>query len=413
MIKSLGKYQIMEILGRGSMGVVYKAVDPRIGKLAAIKTMNQRILKDPALQERFYREGAILGQLQHRNIINVYNVGVDGDICYIAMEYLEGISLDQLMRSEARLSPQRAVDLIRQVCEGVFAAHRQSVIHRDLKPANIYISNDDHVKVLDFGVASFQDSRLTNSGAMLGTINYMAPEQITGVKIDYRSDIFSIGVILYELLSGENPFLGRNISQTMVRLVNENPRTIPHLPERLQRVLNQALVKERDKRYRSCKLMAADLEQVLRKVNLPEEPYAFPQEDDGHAEMLRKMLEMRMETIRKHIKNEAFGQAEEHIRQLQRVGGDHGAIATLREELAHALEVQKQKKQFAVQLTLETLNKAAEHMARRHYVLAIELCDKVLKLNPRHQDAQQIRANALKKMEQFLDKAKNKEEVCF
>ncbi|CAM2008452.1 serine/threonine protein kinase [Acanthopleuribacter pedis] len=413
MIKTLGKYDIIEVLGRGSMGVVYKAIDPRIGKVAAVKTMNQRILKDPALQERFYREGAILGQLQHRNIINVYNVGVDGDICYIAMEYLEGISLEQLLKKEKRISPTRAVDLVRQVCEGVSAAHRQSIIHRDLKPANIYICDDDHVKVLDFGVASFQDSRLTNSGVMLGTINYMAPEQITGVKVDYRSDIFSVGVILYELLSGVNPFLGRNISQTMVRLVNENPLPIPGLPGPLQNVLNQALVKEREKRYRGSKLMGADLEQVLRKVNLPDEPYQLPRENDGHAEMVRKMLEMRIETIRRHIKAEDFDLAEEHIRQLKRVEGESEAVVGLRAELAQALEVQKQKKQFAIQLTLETLNKAGEHMARRHYVLAVELCDKVLKLNPRHQDALAIRANALKKMGQFLEKAKNKEEVCF
>ncbi|QTD53043.1 serine/threonine protein kinase [Sulfidibacter corallicola] len=407
MTKSLGKYELLEVLGRGSMGVVYKALDPRIGKLAAIKTMNQKILGNPDLQERFFREGAILGQLQHRNIINVYNVGADGDNYYIAMEYLEGISLDKLVKKEGRLKPVRALELVKQVCDGVYAAHKQSIIHRDIKPANIFITGDDYVKVLDFGVASFQNSQLTNSGVLLGTINYMAPEQITGVKVDYRSDIFSIGVILYELLSGTNPFLGRNISQTMVRLVNENPKPIPAIPRRLQHILDQALEKERERRYRSCKLMASDIEMVLRSEELDEIPYEL-EDEESRENLLQKMIGLRIDVIKSAIKNEDFEQAEELIGQLKRVDRGKENARELTHMLERARRAHQEKALFVEQLTQETLAKANEHMSSRHYVAAIELCDKVLKMKPGHLDARVIRATSLTKLERFVEEARKR-----
>lgn len=357
MIKKLGQYEILEVLGRGSMGVVYKAVDPRINKLVAIKTMNKDILKSPEMQERFFREGAILGQLQHKNIINVYNVGVDKNIYYMAMEYLEGISLHHLVRRETLLSGLRVLEIMKQVCEGVHAAHRHSVIHRDLKPANIFVLEDDFIRVLDFGVAHFQNSQLTNSGMLLGTINYIAPEQIIGLKVDYRADIFSMGVIFFELLSGSNPFSGKNINQTMVRIVNENLGPIPSVPAAIMRILEKALHKDRSLRYASAKLMARDIEKQLRE----------------------QILESSQSSVLKAMRKSPDKAREER---------------------------QRQKKQFVDKLAHNSLLKASALAAERHYISVIELCEKVLKVSPDNQDARVIKANAIRKMEQFLAKLK-------
>ena len=424
MIKKLGKYEVLGVLGRGSMGVVYKGIDKDIGKMVAIKTMNQKILQQSEMKERFYREGTILGQLQHQNIISVYNAGVDGDIYYIAMEYLEGISLDHLLVKERKLPIPRTIRIIKQVCDGVHAAHNQSVIHRDLKPANIILLEDDHVKVLDFGVAHFQNSQLTNSGMLLGTINYIAPEQITGLKVDSRADIFSMGVILYELLSGKNPFLGRNISQTMVNIVNNPVDPLPDIPKELQTVLDKALHKDRNRRYINARLMGSDLERVLRQTGTgggttersstlsttrPTSEPAGAGLDKGkrsQQEILQKMIRERVEAIKNHIRREEFGPAEEKLSQLKRLDRNHESIAELEDRLGQGRRKGQEKRNFVEQLTHDTLAKANEHLAQRHYVLAIELCEKVLKVDAGHQDAKVIKANAIRKLDHYLAKVR-------
>lgn len=402
--KNLGRYQILDVIGKGSMGVVYKAVDPEIGKLVAIKTMSQKLLNQPEMQERFYREGSILGQLQHKNIIGVYNVGVDGDDCYIAMEYLDGISLEHIMSQGEPLEAVRAVRIAQQICDAVQAAHKQSIVHRDIKPANVFVLEDDHVKVLDFGVAHFQDSQLTSSGVLLGTINYMAPEQITGEKIDFRSDIFSIGVILYELLSGRNPFMGKTISQTMVRLVNEDPPAIPKISRRLQEILDKALAKEREKRYGSCRFMASDLEAAIRADDLTNKAAQESTLRTPQSEILEKMIGLRADTALKHLKAERLEQAREIIDRLRELNPDVAVLESLEDEYRKSVRRRAQKRLFMEQLIHDTLIKANEHMSERHYVQAVELCWKVLKTNPENQDAKVIKAACYKKLQKFMER---------
>ena len=411
MLTKLGKYEILGILGRGSMGVVYKGIDPNIGKLVAIKTMNQKILQHSEMQQRFYREGNILGQLQHKNIINVYNVGVDGDTCYIAMEYLEGTSLDRLLKRREKLSYARILNTLIQVCEGVNAAHKRSIIHRDLKPANIFLLDEEHVKVLDFGVAHFQNSQLTNSGMLLGTINYIAPEQITGLKLDIRADIFSIGVILYELLGGRNPFVGKNISQTMVKIVNEIPPPIPGLTKDMAAILDRALQKDRERRYPEMQQLAQDLERQLRAhtLNEPARKATPPEGLDvakSHNEMFHKMVAERVEAIHNHIRREELELAENLFAQLQLLEETHPELPKLEEALNKARKRVEQRRKFLVQLTHDTLLKANEMMADRHFVSAVELCEKVLKMDAKNQDAKVIKANCIHKLEQFLAQQK-------
>ncbi len=409
MIKKLGKYDVLGVLGRGSMGVVYKGIDREIGKMVAIKTMNQKILQQSEMKQRFFREGEILSQLNHKNIISVYYAGSDGDIYYIAMEYLEGVSLDQLLKEKTPLEIPRVIKIIRQVCEGVHAAHQNSVIHRDLKPANIVLIPDDHVKVLDFGVAHFQNSQLTNSGMLLGTINYIAPEQITGLKVDYRADIFSIGVILYELLTGLNPFLGKNISQTMVKIVNTNPPAPDNIPKDLRTILDKALHKDRNRRYISAMLMASDLDRICRGQDVGDTApgVSVSQGRKTQKEILEKMISERIDAIHTHFRREELGQASEKINQLKRLNKDHPSIPELEMRLAEARKKGEEKRHFVEQLTQDTLKRANTHLRDRQYVLAIELCNRVLTVDSNQQDAKVIKAGAIRKLEQFLASLKD------
>ncbi|MDJ0840046.1 MAG: protein kinase [Acidobacteriota bacterium] len=401
MIKKLGRYDILSVLGRGSMGVVYKGVDPQIGKLVAIKTMNPKTMRQKDMQERFYREGSLLGQLQHKNLITVYNVGTDGDICYIAMEFLDGISLDRILERKEPIPLPRILRIVKQVCEGVHAAHKKNITHRDLKPANIFIMEDGLVKVLDFGVARLQDSDLTNSGMLLGTINYIAPEQITGLTIDHRADIFSLGVILYEMLSGANPFLSRNVSKTMVKIVNESPPTLKDIPDDLALIVQTALQKNREHRYRDFQEMARQLDKVLRKVDKPN-----PAGHDPHKELMNKMVNERIDAIKDHIRRESFDQAATGLEQLTRLKPDHPSVDDLRIRLDRARRKTRDKKTYEDKFNQETLKKANQYMVERHYVRAVESCDKVLILDPENKDARVIRATCLRKMERFLEQAK-------
>lgn len=421
MIKKLGRYDIIDILGRGSMGVVYKGIDPQIGKLVAIKTMNPKVLTQKEMQERFYREGTILGQLQHKNIISVYNVGSDGDTCYIAMEYLEGTSLDKVMSSGEPMGHRRILNIIKQVCEGVNAAHKQSVTHRDLKPANIFLLEGDLVKVLDFGVAHFQNSSLTSSGMLLGTINYIAPEQITGLKVDYRADIFSIGVIMYELLTGINPFLGKNLSKTMVKIVNDEPEPPKNVPKTILTILDKALEKDRNKRYLSLRHMAADLDALLREMSMsgddpgrtlpPPKPRieVEPEVDDKKTQndILQRMIFERIDGIKQCLRDENFDQAENLIGQLRRLKSDHPSLEDLVMKLDKGKRQAASKRAFAEKFHQETLLKANEHLSNRQYIQAVELCNKVLAVDKNNQDARVLRARGLRILEDFLREQKD------
>jgi len=408
MINKLGRYEILGVLGKGSMGVVYKGVDPQIGKLVAIKTMNPKIVRQEEMQERFYREGSLLGQLQHKNLITVYNVGTDGDICFIAMEYLDGKSLEQLLERKVPLDLVRILRILRQACEGVQAAHKMSVTHRDLKPANIFLMADDLVKILDFGVARLKDSSLTNSGMLLGTINYIAPEQITGLKVDHRADIFSIGVILYEMLTGKNPFLSRNISKTMVKIVNETPIMPKDIPDDLGKILMRTLEKDRQQRYSDLGLMVRDLDLVLRGLgrSAPATQTASPKKEDDSKGILNKMVFERIDSIKLHFRRNELEDVERLIGQLERLQKDHPSLDDLRLKLIRARRQGVEKKLFTEKFKTETLKKASQHALERHYVMGIETCDKVLAIDPDDKDAKVIRANCLRKMERFLEQVK-------
>jgi serine/threonine-protein kinase len=261
-----GRYQIVGELGRGSMGVVYQGFDPIIGRTVAIKTMLPEGLSPQEFQEykaRFQREAMAAGILAHPNIITVYDFGEDNGILYLAMEFLEGKPLEKIVQEQTVLPIETILPIYDQVCSALDHAHRNKVVHRDVKPANIMILQNGLVKVTDFGIAKMMAMGMTQAGQILGTPNYMSPEQVKGRQIDGRSDIFSLGVILYELVTGEKPFGGQNITTVIYKIINENPIPPRELDASihagLSYVISKALAKNVDERYQTCRELAEDL----------------------------------------------------------------------------------------------------------------------------------------------------------
>src|SRR5579872_1292181 len=198
----IGKYEVLDTLGRGGMGVVYRAIDPRIGRLVAIKMITGDYAKDPDYLNRFYREARSTGTLQHPNIVTVYDLGDQDGIPYLVMEYLEGDSLEKIIKEKRPFTLTEKLSIMIQACEGLGYAHQRQVIHRDVKPGNVVVLKDGVVKIVDFGIAQLGNERFTRTGQVIGSLYYMSPEQIQGLEVDARSDIYSTGVLLFEFIAG-------------------------------------------------------------------------------------------------------------------------------------------------------------------------------------------------------------------
>jgi serine/threonine protein kinase len=261
----IGRYEIVGELGRGAMGVVYKATDPNIGRTVALKTMRMDVhgLESADLMRRFKNEARAAGLLNHPNIVTIYDAGEHDGVFYIAMEYLEGTTLQELLAERRVLEAAEAVKLSREIARGLDYAHAHGVVHRDVKPANIMITRSGAVKIMDFGIAK-SSGNMTGTGQVLGTPNYMSPEQVKGKSLDGRSDLFSLGVILYEMLTGEKPFHGQNVTTIIYKIVNENPIPPRELdatvPASLSALVLKALAKSPDERYQTGAELAHDLE---------------------------------------------------------------------------------------------------------------------------------------------------------
>ncbi|MEO8156223.1 MAG: serine/threonine-protein kinase [Betaproteobacteria bacterium] len=256
----LGRYQVEKELGKGAMGVVYLGKDPKIGRVVAIKTMalSQEFEADELedVKQRFFREAETAGRLNHPNIVTIYDAGEEHDLAYIAMEFLKGKDLVAQTKAGALLPLPKTLSIVARVAEALSYAHLQNVIHRDIKPANImYDSQSDSVKVTDFGIARIADSSKTKTGMVLGTPSYMSPEQLAGKKIDGQSDLFSLGVTLYQLSCGSLPFQGDSMTQLMFKIANEPPIDIlgvnPALPECVVEIINKALAKDLEQRFKT------------------------------------------------------------------------------------------------------------------------------------------------------------------
>ncbi len=262
-MQTIGRYELIEKLGQGGMGAVYRARDTLLQRIVAVKVIATTIDQNEELRERFFREARAAGQLSHKNIITIHDLGEHEGQPYLAMEYLQGQDLLARMQSPQRMSLRRRVDIAIDICEGLDFAHVHGVVHRDIKPANIFITDSGTVKILDFGLARLVTSELTRSNMMMGTINYMAPEQIRGEKIDHRADIFSSAVVFYELLSGRRAFDADSFAATLYKILQEFPEPLqqidPTIPGDLVRIIERALSKARDERYQHMSEMLLEL----------------------------------------------------------------------------------------------------------------------------------------------------------
>jgi serine/threonine-protein kinase len=271
----VGRYKILEELGKGSMGLVYKAQDPKINRLLAIKTIRfsdefeEDVVHD--IKERFFTEAEIAGRLSHPSIVTIYDVGDDGDLTYMAMEFLQGKDLDKFVTKDSLLPIRRVLEVVARVAEALDFAHQTHVIHRDIKPANIMLLDKGGIKVTDFGIAKAISSSRTRTGVILGTPNYMSPEQIMGQKIDPRSDIFSLGVLFYQLLAGELPFRGKNLSNLLYQITQVRHPSIrevnPKIPKACEQIIDKALSKNPEKRFRHAGEMAKLLNMLISKID--------------------------------------------------------------------------------------------------------------------------------------------------
>ena len=270
---AIGRYQITGTLGFGAMGAVYRAFDPLIKRTLAIKTIRLDIPRQSpqhqAFIERFYQEARISGTLSHPSIVTLFDIGEEGGIPFLAMEFVDGKTIGAILEEGTRFKPEKVIGLVSQVAAALDYAHSRGVVHRDIKPSNLIVHEADKVKVTDFGIAKLADSEITHSGALLGTPSYMSPEQAMGEKLDGRSDIFSLGVVAFEMLSGQQPFPGANVTSILYRLVHVDPVEPANLemnglvPQKWREVFHKVLAKKPENRYQTASAFVQDLEYCL------------------------------------------------------------------------------------------------------------------------------------------------------
>ncbi|MBN2371547.1 MAG: TonB family protein [Vicinamibacteria bacterium] len=273
MPERIGRYEIKSCLGFGAMGAVYRAFDPLIKRTLAIKTIRLDIPRQSpqykSFIERFYHEARISGTLSHPNIVTLYDIGEESGVPFLAMEFADGETISAMIEHGVRFTPERVAVLVSQIASALDYAHGKGVIHRDIKPSNLILCEEDRVKVTDFGIAKLADAELTQSGMLLGTPAYMSPEQAMGDKLDGRSDIFSLGICAFEMLSGEQPFPGNNVTAILYKVVNVEPvepanlEVLGLLPDKWREVFNRALAKKPDDRYQTASAFVQGLEYCL------------------------------------------------------------------------------------------------------------------------------------------------------
>lgn len=326
----IGKYDVVDIIGRGGMGVVYRALDPHIGRLVAIKMMTIGFTDNPDLLRRFYREAQSTGTLQHPNIVIVHELGDQDGNPYLVMEYLDGEGLEKIITTRQPLTLVQKLDIIIQVCNALNYAHGHGVVHRDIKPANVIVLKDGGVKLVDFGIARIGSEAMTRTGQVMGTISYMSPEQVNGHVVDGRSDIFSAGVMLYQLLTYTLPFDAGDTASTLLRILNEPAPAIakflPNCPPHLEDCVQRALAKDRDERYQTADDLAFDLLRIRE-------------------ELKRQLADHYIEEAQAAIARQEFARGKELLLGVLEVDTQNLAAKQLLHQVQQALQKQQRAQQ--------------------------------------------------------------------
>jgi len=275
--KSFGRYQVLGVLGRGSMGVVYKAKDPVIGRLLAVKSVPETLGLDTGKKQeyikRLLQEAKAAGNLQHPNIVTIFDAGESELGPFIAMEYLDGVTLKEILSTGKKLTLPQLVEIVRQVGEGLDYVHQRGIVHRDIKPANLMIVENSLIKIMDLGIARLPFSDLTREGRLVGSPSYMSPEQLQGENLDGRSDLFSLAVVVYQAATGKKPFPGQNIQEICWKIIHEEwvpaRKAEPGISPEFEAVLQKGLAKDREKRFQTGKEMFEAMRALLRDTARP------------------------------------------------------------------------------------------------------------------------------------------------
>ncbi len=372
--KKIGKYELIEVLGRGAMGVVYKARDPLIGRSVALKTITPDLIHDPEFLKRFYREAQAAGALQHPNIVTVFDLGEAEGIPYIAMELLEGKSLEAIIAGQEKMPVAMKLTVALQLCRGLGYAHSHGIVHRDIKPGNIIHTVDGTVKIVDFGIVHMAATTMTKAGMVMGTVSYMSPQQLKGERPDARSDIFSVGAVMYEFLSYRKPFEAPDFAAVMMRILTEEPKPLhdlaPEVPADLEELVNRCLCKNPDERIQSLEELALELEPIARRLQqgMVHELVSQGQELKAKGELLK---------------------ARDVLRQALMTDSTHDLAKSLMSEVSTEL-----RRVGIPQKIQQHLDAGIRLMEERRFEEALHALEEALKVDPQHVQARALYESA-------------------
>ncbi len=383
-LTKIGKYDVIDILGKGGMGVVYKAMDNRIGRLVAIKMMTGGFADNPDLLKRFYREAQATGMLQHPNIVIVYDLGDQDGNPYLVMEYLEGEPLDKIIQQRREVSMVEKLGYIIQACSGLNYAHQRGLVHRDIKPANLMVLKGGNCKLVDFGIARLGDNSLTRTGQVVGTIHYMSPEQINAQVVDGRTDIWSAGVMLFELLTYTLPFEGNDMASTLLKIIHEQPpslsKFLTNYPPDLDEVIQRALSKDREERYATAEDFAFDLGRVQEQLK-------------------KQVVSEYVDRARVSMEKQELQRAKELLQQVLRVDTSH----SIAKELMHEVQ-QRMQKQVRGEQIRQLRSHAEDAFAQKMYDDALAYVEQALSLDKTNTELMNLR-DLVKEAKQRKDRA--------
>jgi serine/threonine-protein kinase len=367
MLTKLGKYEIQRKIGSGAMGVVYLAEDPRLGRPVALKTTTAEVASNPELLKRFYREAQAAAKLCHPNIVTIYDIDEANGIPFIAMEFLEGDNLQKVISERKELLVLKKLQIIIDLCKGLDYAHQRGIVHRDIKPGNIMLADSGQVKIVDFGIARVGVSSMTRTGAVLGTVRYMSPEQVQGQTVDARSDVFSVGVVLYELLTYQTPFPGDDVSSILFKILNESPEPITNYlhecPPQLEQAVQLALAKDREKRYQTSGDLAFDLQRVADSLR-------------------RSTVGAYLDQGQRSLQAGELTLAKDSLQKILEIDSSHELAQSLLAEIRERLQSRQRAE------TIErSLREAEEALASEQYEEAHGLLEEALRLDPGNEQA--------------------------
>jgi len=370
--KKIGRYDVIDMIGKGGMGVVYRAQDPFLDRFVAIKIMTINYADYPDLIQRFYREAKATAFLQHPNIVTVYELGEHEGNPYFAMEYLEGASLDVLLRSGEQITLLQKVEIIVQTCQGLAYAHQRGIIHRDVKPGNIMVLKDGTVKIVDFGIARIGDTNFTRSGQFMGSVSYMSPEQLNEkVQIDQRTDVYSTGVVLYQLFTKTVPFEAESTAATLLKILNEPPppfsKRLPDYVPEIEAITMKALAKDRDQRYSSADDLAFELAHVRDRFR-------------------SEMVSSRMQKAELLLQHSNLNEASNELIEVLKLDKQNTKAASLLRTLRKQIE-REQSAERARQLR----GQAEAALQRKEFDPALAYLEQAIGLDTTNVDLQQLR----------------------